>query len=271
MPELRGYGGSMIRLPETLRIERRGKVIIVTINRPAKRNALDSATVAGIRQVVTEGEAAAVVLASEGDHFSAGLDLNELQERSAAEGMFHSRGWHVDFAAMERSGVPIFAALKGAVIGGGLELASVAHVRIAEPSTFFALPEGERGLFLGGGGSVRLPRLIGVHRVIDMLLTGRVYSAEEGAGVGFAQYLVGEGEALTRAIELAEKAAANAPMTNFAITQAMPRIAEAGTDEGLLLESLMSAVVQSEDLAKSRIRDFLEKRAAKVAAPVEGD
>ncbi len=84
---------------------------------------------------------------------------------------------------------PVIAALKGAVIGGGLELACAAHIRVAEPSAYFALPEGQRGIFVGGGGSVRLPRLIGVARMTDMMLTGRVYSATEGASYGFSQYL----------------------------------------------------------------------------------
>jgi enoyl-CoA hydratase/carnithine racemase len=99
----------------------------------------------------------------------------------------------------------VIAALKGAVIGGGLELACAAHVRVAEPSAYFALPEGQRGIFVGGGGSVRLPRLIGVARMTDMMLTGRVYSAIEGASYGFAQYLTEEGNALAKAVELATK------------------------------------------------------------------
>ena len=90
------------------------------------------------------------------------------------------------------------------MIGGGLELACAAHIRVAEPSAYFALPEGQRGIFVGGGGSVRLPRLIGVARMTDMMLTGRVYSATEGASYGFAQYLTEEGGALAKAMELAD-------------------------------------------------------------------
>ena len=131
-----------------------------------------------------------------GDHFSSGLDLSELTEHDATEGLRHSQMWHRVFDRIQYSRVPVIAALKGAVIGGGLELACAAHIRVAEPSAYFALPEGQRGIFVGGGGSVRLPRLIGVARMTDMMLTGRVYSATEGSAYGFSQYLTEAGGAL---------------------------------------------------------------------------
>ena len=150
------------------------------------------------------------------------------------------------------------------MIGGGLELACAAHIRVAEPSAYFALPEGQRGIFVGGGGSVRLPRLIGVARMTDMMLTGRVYSATEGAAYGFAQYLVEQGHALAKAMELAAGIAKNAPLTNFAVLQALPMIAEANPQTGLLMESLMATVAQSDKEAKLRIRAFLDRKTAKV-------
>jgi enoyl-CoA hydratase/carnithine racemase len=94
---------------------------------------------------------------------------------------------------VEQGRVPVVAALHGAVVGGGLELASACHIRVADASTFYALPEGTRGIFVGGGGSVRVPKLIGAARMTDMMLTGRVYDATEGERVGFAQYLVEAG------------------------------------------------------------------------------
>ncbi|NEN44394.1 enoyl-CoA hydratase, partial [Escherichia coli] len=134
----------------------------------------------------------------------------------------------------------------------------------AEPSAYFALPEGQRGIFVGGGGSVRLPRLIGVARMMDMMLTGRVYSATEGSSYGFAQYLVEAGASMTKAMELAGKIASNAPLTNFAVLQALPMIAEANPQTGLLMESLMATVAQSDQEAKRRIRAFLDHKTAKV-------
>src|SRR5690606_13318525 len=198
----------------------------------------------------------AVVIHGVGDHFSAGLDLSELKERDAAEGLTHSRMWHRVFDQIQYCRVPVIAALQGAVIGGGLELACAAHIRVAEPSAYFALPEGQRGIFVGGGGSVRLPRLIGVARMADMMLTGRVYSAAEGVTLGFTQYLAEAGGAYAKAMELAAKGASNAPLTNFAVLHALPMIAESNPQAGLVMESLMATVAQSDKEAKKRIRDF---------------
>jgi enoyl-CoA hydratase/carnithine racemase len=103
----------------------------------------------------------------------------------------------------------------------------------------------------------------------DLMLTGRVYTAEEGLAVGLSQYLVEPGQGLTTALDLARRIAGNSPVTNFAVLQALPRIAEASPTEGYLLESLMAGVASSSDEAKARLREFLAGRAAKVAAPVE--
>ena len=157
------------------------------------------------------------------------------------------------------------AALHGAVVGGGLELASACHIRVADTSSFFALPEGSRGIFVGGGGSVRIPRLIGAARMADMMFTGRVYQAEEGERIGLAQYLVPEGTALEKAMELATRIASNAPLTNYALMHALPRIAEQPADQGYLTEAMMAAIAQSDPEAKTRVRAFLEGRANKVS------
>ena len=249
-----------------LRIETAGPVLSVGLNRPAKRNALNDGIMLAIQNCFShlpEG-IGAVVIYGIGDHFSSGLDLSELTEHDATEGLRHSQMWHRVFDRIQYSRVPVVAALRGAVIGGGLELACAAHIRVAEPSAYFALPEGQRGIFVGGGGSVRLPRLIGVPRMTDMMLTGRVYSATEGASYGFAQYLTEEGGALAKAMELAGRIANNAPLTNFAVLQALPMIAEANPQTGLLMESLMATVAQSDKEAKLRIRAFLDRKTAKV-------
>src|SRR5262249_12180492 len=178
----------------------------------------------------------AVVLDAVGENFSAGLDLSELSERTTVEGVAHSMMWHRVFAQVELGRVPVVAVLKGAVVGGGLELAVTAHIRVAERSAYYALPEGQRGIFVGGGGSVRVPRLIGASRMADMMLTGRVYGAEEGQALGISHYLVETGQGLPKALELAGKIAMNAPITNFAVIQALPRIAEASPHEGFMME-----------------------------------
>jgi enoyl-CoA hydratase/carnithine racemase len=249
-----------------LKIERRGAVMTVGLNRPAKRNALNDGLILAIGDCFADipDDVGAVVIHGVGDHFSSGLDLSELTEHDATGGLIHSQMWHRVFDRIQYSRVPVIAALRGAVIGGGLELACAAHIRVADATAYFALPEGQRGIFVGGGGSVRLPRLIGVARMTDMMLTGRVYSATEGSSYGFAQYLVEDGGALPKALELAERIAANAPLTNFAVLQALPMIAESNPQTGLLMESLMATVAQSDKEAKRRIRAFLDHKTAKV-------
>jgi (methylthio)acryloyl-CoA hydratase len=249
-----------------LEIKTLGAVMTVGLNRPAKRNALNDGLILAIGACFADipENIGAVVIHGIGDHFSSGLDLSELTEHDATGGLIHSQMWHRVFDRIQYSRVPVIAALRGAVIGGGLELACAAHIRVADATAYFALPEGQRGIFVGGGGSVRLPRLIGVARMTDMMLTGRVYSATEGSSYGFAQYLTEPGAALPKAIELAERIASNAPLTNFAVLQALPMIAESNPQTGLLLESLMATVAQSDKEAKRRIRAFLDHKTAKV-------
>ena len=250
----------------SLQVEAHGEVAVLRLSRPAKRNALDDPTVLGVEAFFADppADVRAVVLDGEGEHFCAGLDLNELSATDAWAGVQHSMMWHRALGQLERGRLPVVAVLKGAVIGGGLELASAAHIRVAETSAFYALPEGQHGLFVGGGGSVRVPRLIGAHRMADMMLTGRVLDAADGQALGLSHYLTEPGEGLPRALELAKRIAANSPVSNFAVLQALPRIAEANPAEGYLMEALMAAVAQSSDEAKQRMRTFLSGRGGKV-------
>ncbi len=253
-------------LPGTLRAETVGSVAVLTLARPGKRNALSDETILGIERFFggLDPRVHAVVIDADGDHFCAGLDLAEMEERDTLAGIAHSRMWHRVFDLIENGNVPVIAALKGAVIGGGLELAAAAHIRVAEESAFYALPEGQRGLFTGGGGSVRLSRLVGVAVVTDMMLTGRRYQAAEGAALGFSQYVVPAGAARETALDLAGKVAANAPQTNLAVLQVLPRIAQSNPAEGFVMEALMAAIAQGTDDAKTRMRDFLDGRARRV-------
>ena len=250
-----------------IHLEMQGSVAVVRLMRPTKRTALNDGLIASLRHIVENlpNEARAAVVAGDGDHFCAGLDLSELKERDAGEGLYHSRSWHTALDRVQSGNVPVIAALHGAVVGGGLELASACHIRVADESTFYALPEGTRGIFVGGGGSVRIPRLIGVARMTDMMLTGRVYNAQDGERIGMAQYLVPAGTAFEKAMEIAQRVATNAPLTNYALMHALPRIAEQPADQGFFTEAMMAAIAQSAPEAKQRVRDFLEGKAAKVA------
>lgn len=242
-------------------------IALIRLQRPTKRNALNDALIASLRHIFENlpTNTKAAVISGDGDHFCAGLDLSDLQERDAGQGMHHSRSWHFALERLQYGPVPVIAALHGAVVGGGLELASACHIRVADESTFFALPEGTRGIFVGGGGSVRIPKLIGVARMTDMMLTGRVYNAVDGERVGFAQYLVSNGTAFNKAFELAKQISRNAPLTNYALMHVLPRIAEQPADQGFITESMMSAIAQSAPEAKARVRAFLEGKAPKVS------
>ncbi|MGY0197746.1 crotonase/enoyl-CoA hydratase family protein [Leptothrix sp. BB-4] len=251
---------------DLLEITRHGVVLQLRLNRPAKRNALSDPLIQQMHTAFVNlpEDIRAVVISGAGEHFCAGLDLSELVERDIGSGVLHSRMWHAAFDAIQFGRVPVIAALHGAVVGGGLELASACHVRVADDSTYFALPEGTRGIFVGGGGSVRIPRLMGVARMTDLMLTGRVYSAAEGVAAGLAQYQVPTGTSLDKALALATRVAANAPMSNYAVMHALPRIADQSQDQGLMTESLMAAVAESTPEAQERLRAFLDKRAPKV-------
>ena len=256
----------MNKLPNSLHVEQQDEILFVKLNRPEKRNAVNDELILGIEQIfsnIPEGVKCAIIH-GEGKHFSAGLDLSELRERNIVEGLHHSRMWHRALERVQFGTVPVVAVTHGACVGGGLEIASACHIRVAEQSTFYALPEGQRGIFVGGGASVRLPKLIGMARMTDMMLTGRVITAEEGVWMGFSQYLEQEGKGLEKGIELAKKIAQNAGMTNYALMHVLPRIVDSGQSEGLLMESLMASIASNSPEAQQRLKDFLEGRAKKV-------
>ncbi len=248
-----------------------GEVAVIGLNRPSKRNAISDLVVDALRAAAerAQSEARAAVIYGEGDHFCAGLDLAEHKEKPLFDAIQGSRRWHEIFTAFARGPIPFISALHGAVVGGGFELAAATHLRVADETAFFGLPEGQRGIFVGGGGSVRIARLIGAARMGDMMLTGRTVSPAQMEIWGGVSYVVPRGQALARAIELAEAAASNAPLSNYAILNALPRIAEMSVEDGLFTESIMSALTSETPEAKQRLRDFLEKRAARLKAPDE--
>ena len=251
---------------DLLQAESDGRVLHLRLNRPAKRNALNDPLILQLHTALVNLPAGiqAAVTSGQGEHFCAGLDLSELVERDIHSAVQHSRMWHAAFDAIQFGRVPVVAALHGAVVGGGLELAPACHVRVADRSAYYGLPEGQRGIFVGGGGSTRIPRLIGVARMTDLMMTGRVYDAEEGLHCGLSQYLVETGQASAKALALAGRIACNAAMSNFAVMHALPRIADQSHGDGMFTESLMAAVAQSTPEAQDRLREFLEGRAGKV-------
>ena len=242
-------------------------IAVVSLNRPAKRNALDEATIEELIDVfatMPRSGVRACVLRAEGTHFCAGLDLVEhwKADRSAADFMHVCLRWHEAFNKMEYGGVPVIAALKGAVVGGGLELASAAHIRVADQSTYFGLPEGQRGLFTGGGATIRVADLIGKARMIDMMLSGRLYRGQEAVDVGLAQYLVDDSEA--KAMELARAAARNPPLSNFAICSAISHMQNMSALDAAYAEAVVAGVVNTQEAAKERLRAFADGSGARI-------
>lgn len=197
-----------------------------------------------------------------GNIFCAGADLGELEKHSGLDLVRFSLSLYGVLDRIEFGAVPVIAALHGGVVDGGLELAASAHIRVAERNTYYALAEGMCGIFVGGGGAIRIPRMIGTSRMVDMMLTGRTYNAEPDV-LDFSQYVVENGDGVAAALELAQQIAKNTAISNFAAVQALPRIARADSEAGFLMESLMAAIAVSDEEAKTRLRDFLDKRAAK--------
>jgi enoyl-CoA hydratase/carnithine racemase len=150
--------------------------------------------------------------------------------------------------------------MQGAVIGGGLEVAAATHVRVADPTTVYQLPEGRRGFYVGGGASVRVARIIGAGRMVEMMLTGRILDAAAGERLGLSHYLVEPGKTLEKAIELAENIAKNARIPNYLIVQAIPRIADMSAADGLWTESVAQAVSMTSEDARAGIDAFFKKQ-----------
>ena len=249
--------------------ELRDRTAWIGLNRPRKRNAINDALLQAIEAAVrrAQDEARAMVLFGHGPCFCAGLDLAEHQAREAPAVFHHSRAWHAAFSLIRRGPIPAIAALHGATVGGGLELAAACHLRIADATAFFALPEGSRGIYVGGGASVHVARLLGAARMMDMMLTGRVLSAAEAERFGLVQYLVEAGEAQAKATELTGKVVEMAPLTVLGVLQALPRIQDMSEEDGLFVESMMAALAQTGPEAAARLADFADKRGAKVARP----
>ncbi len=243
-------------------IEERDRIALVRLDRPAKRNAVNDALVAEIATFFRSPPEAtrAVVLHGAGDHFCAGLDLSEHSARDAFATMLHSRSWHDAFEHIQFGRVPVIAAMHGAVIGGGMELATACHIRVADETAFYQMPEGQRGIFVGGGATVRVARVIGAHRMVEMMLTGRRCDAEEGLRLGLSHYRVGKGEALGKALELAATVAGMAPLSVYAILQSIARIDDMDASTGLFTESLVASLVQTGPEAQTRLKAFLERK-----------
>ncbi|GAB3354522.1 MULTISPECIES: crotonase/enoyl-CoA hydratase family protein [Giesbergeria] len=246
-----------------------GPVALIGLNRPDKRNAINDPLIDDLRSAVLRAheEADVAVLFGHGSNFCAGLDLAEALARATGQikppRKRRRHNWHEVFDLIARGPIPFVAALHGAVVGGGLELATAAHVRVGDESLLCGLPEGQRGIFVGGGGTVRIQRVVGTTVMTDMMLTGRLLNAAESLQEHVVRYLVPTGEALNKARELAARIAKNSLETNWMIINVLPRIHDMSHDDGLFVEQLNSARARPPE-AEARLRDFVDGKAEKL-------
>ena len=254
--------------------ELEGNVALIGLNRPDKRNAINDPLVDELRAAVLRAheEANVAVLFGHGSNFCAGLDLAEALARATGKVQPSRKrrrhNWHEVFDQIARGPIPFVAALHGAVVGGGLELATAAHLRVCDDTAFFGLPEGQRGIFVGGGGTVRIQRAVGTTVMMDMMLMGRLLSPAEGLQEHVVRYVTPAGEALAKAKELANRIAQNTIETNWKIINVLPRINDMSHDDGLFVEQLNSAMARPPEV-EQRLRDFVEGKAKPLQAPKE--
>jgi (methylthio)acryloyl-CoA hydratase len=253
-------------------LEFRDEVALIGLNRPSKANAIDlhMADELSAALIQANSKARVGIIFGHGRHFSSGLDLDLMRTRIAAHTSNNGAQARPSktagvMQAISKSHIPYIAAIHGAAVGLGFELAAAMHIRVADETAFFSLPEGRRGIFVGGGGSARISRLIGVARMQDMMLTGRRYSSSEAHLCGVVQYPVPTGTALQKALELAAEIKKNSPKSNFAILQGLPRIGDMTVDDGIFWESILATTTFGSD-AISRISDFLDRPAVATAA-----
>jgi enoyl-CoA hydratase/carnithine racemase len=249
-----------------------GSVALIGLNRADKRNAISEAVIDQLRSAVLRAheEANVAVLFGHGSNFSAGLDLAEALKRATGEikqpRKRRRHNWHEVFDQIARGPIPFVAALHGAVVGGGLELASAAHLRVCDETAFFGLPEGQRGIFVGGGGTVRIQRIIGTTVMMDLMLTGRLLNAQEGLTEHIVRYVTPAGQVLAKAKELADRIAQNTIETNWKIIQVLPRVQDMSHDDGLFVEQLNSAMARPPEV-EQRLRQFVDGKAAPLQDP----
>ena len=248
-----------------------GQVALIGLHRPDKRNAINDALIDELRAAVLRAheEADVAVLFGHGSNFCAGLDLAEALARATGQikppRKRKRHNWHEVFDLIARGPIPFVAALHGAVVGGGLELATAAHVRVADETVMCGLPEGQRGIFVGGGGTVRIQRVVGTTVMMDMMLTGRLLNAAESMQEHIVRYVVPAGEALAKARSLAERIAKNSVDTNWMIINVLPRVQDLSHDDGLFMEQLNSARARPPE-AEARLREFVDGKAKPITS-----
>jgi enoyl-CoA hydratase len=249
-----------------VKYETRGRVAIVTIDRPEKRNALDGqvrcAFLGAMDRVRRDENVRSVVVTGAGEKaFVAGADIGEFEGRSPVD-QWRAMKAPTIFDAVERLPKPVIAAVNGYCLGGGMELALACDVRIASSSAKFGQPEVNLGIIPGGGGTQRLPRIVGLGAALRLILSGEIIAADEALRLRLVEELTEPAKLLDRATELAELMASKSPVALAAAKEATRAALSLPLDDGLKLETALFQLCFSSADKVEGVRAFLEKRAA---------
>ncbi len=252
---------------EYVKIERKDEIAVVIVNRPEKLNALNAATVAELDRAfhelaVDDGVRVVIVTGAGEKAFVAGADIGELARMGPIGGVRISRLGQDAFRYLESMSKPVIAAVNGYALGGGLELALACHVRLASENARFGLPEVKLGIIPGYGGTVRLPRIVGRGRALELILTGEMIDAAEAHRIGLANRVVPQVELMTEAEALAKSMAANGPIALALAIESVNRAQGTTLDDALTLESNLFGLLASTEDMREGMQAFLEKRKA---------
>jgi enoyl-CoA hydratase len=259
-----------MRSCENLEVRREGGVLVVQIHRPATLNALSRATLEELRGVVTDAAAdasiGAIVLTGgetgKKPSFAAGADIGELAQLGMLAARGHARLGQQVLDAIERSPVPVIAAVNGFALGGGLELAMACHVRWASSDAKLGQPEINLGIIPGFAGTQRLPRLVGAGRALEMLLSGDPIGADEALRIGLVNRVLEPAALMPAVMELAKKIASKAPIARSLILDAVRRGAALPFDAAQELEADLFGIAGGTEDTRAGLKAFLEKRPA---------
>jgi enoyl-CoA hydratase/carnithine racemase len=247
--------------------EKKGAIAHVTVNRPKVLNALDTPTWKDMRTAFEDAQndvtVRGVILTGAGDKaFIAGADISELAHASAVGAERSSRFGQGVLDLIENLGKPVIAAVNGFALGGGCETAMACTIRIAVDTAKFGQPEVALGLIPGGGGTQRLPRLVGKGRALQLILSGEMITAQEAYRIGLVNEIVPAADLITRAEAILRRIASNAPIAVRFALEAANKGVETSQSEGLLLEASYFGLCAATEDKKEGTTAFLEKRAA---------
>jgi len=250
---------------ETLLYDVASGLARITVNRPDKLNALNGTVIRELGEaaaaVANDPAVGAVILTGAGPKaFVAGADIGELTTQGPMDGRARARVGQLVFRAFEHLNKPVIAAVNGFALGGGCELAMACHIRIASDTAKFGQPEVKLGLLPGYGGTVRLPRIVGKGRALELLLTGAIVDATEALRIGLVSRVVPADRLLAEAETLARSIMEQGPLAVRSVLEAVDAGYEMSQQDALLLEASLFGLLSSTDDMREGTRAFLEKR-----------